>query len=253
MVRAALLETPIPATNEAYSLRKFLIEAEHLSNDTYRQYARALPKPFAEFPTNIGTSKRRMLIEERRITFNAGNLAALAAEVDLQTIFVAQNIAFYLSDPSSFPFDDDFRGRLLTVDISDNEKRAIIELMDLSDISSFPERAGIIGPILLRTNVALPLLTPDVVKAIIVNSKPVDKQIRLLNLLHEKLDKNEVREVLGQLPDPYSKIQTGYTSPTLKRTNENTELASWLNERDIISSVGTPYWSNDIKVNLYRS
>ena len=99
----------------------------------------------------------------------------------------------------------------------------------------------------------MPSLTADIVKAIIVNARPVNTQIRLLNLLHEKLDKTEVREVLGQLPDPYSKIQTGYERPALRRTNENSEFVRWLDERDIISSIGKSIWSDDIRVNLYRS
>lgn len=252
-VRDALLETPIPESKEAFPLRQFLIDAEGLADIVYRGYIQALPREFKKFPDAISASKRRILIEERRVTFNAENLAALDDEVDLQTAFVAQNIAYYLRDPSSYSIDDDFRERLLTTDISDDKKRAVISLMDLSALPSLPERAGIVGPILLRTNGAPPSLTPDIAKAVIVNAEPVGTQVQLLNLLHETLDKNEVRDVLGQLPYPYSKIQTGYARPTLKRTNENSELVRWLDERDIISSVGKPFWSNDIMVNLYRA
>ena len=252
-VRAALLRTPIPETREAFPLRQFLVEAEDLEDEAYRAYVRALPKEFKKFPESIGVRKRRILIDERRVTFDAGNLAALDGEVDLQTVFVAQNVASYLRDPSPFSIDDDFRERLLTTDISDDEKRAVIGLMDLSGLPSLPERAGIIGPILLRTNGALPSLTPDIVKAIIWNANPVDAQIKLLNLLREMLDKNEVREVLGQLPYPYSKIQTGYARPMLERTKENSDLVQWLEERDIISSVGRAILSGDIIVYLYRS
>jgi hypothetical protein len=45
----------------------------------------------------------------------------------------------------------------------------------------------------------------------------------------------------------------GYARPMLERTNENSELVRWMDERDIISSVGKPFWSNDILVNLYQS
>lgn len=251
--RHALVETPIPKTEEGIPLRQFLIEAEDLEDESYRAYARALPKEFNKFPEEIGDCKRWILIDVRRVTFNPRNLAALDGKVDLQTAFVARNIAAYLRDPSSFPVDDDFRERLLTADIADDDKRAIIELMDLSSLPSLPERAGIIGPIFLRTKGALPSLTSDIVKAIIVNAKPIGAQIKLLNRLHDTLDKNDVREVLGKLPPPYSKIQIGYGRPTLERTNENSELARWLKARDIISSVGTSSWSNDIIVYLYRS
>lgn len=252
-VRKALLEMPIPGGEEASPLRQFLINAENLGNDAYRAYVQALPNEFKNFPESIGARKRRILIDERRVTFDATNLAALEPEVDLQTIFVAQNVATYLRDPSSFPIDDDFRERLLVTDISDDEKLAIIGLMDLSGLSSLPERASIIGQILLRTNGALPSLTPDIVKAIIGNANPVGAKIKLLNQLHEMLDKNEVREVLGQLPYPYSGIQTGYARPMLKSTDENGDLVHWLEKRGIISSVGKTMFSDDIIVYLYRS
>lgn len=252
-VRAGLLEIPLREGEEALPLRQFLINAEDLDDEAYRSYVKALPKEFKKFPEAVSASKRQILIDERRVTFDAQNLSALDGEVELQTIFVVRNIASYLRDPGSFSVDDNFRERLLATDISDNEKREIIEMMDLSALSSLPVRAGFVGPILSRTNVALPSLTPEIVKAIIVNTKPVGTQIRLLNVLHEKLDKNEVREVLAQLPDPYSRIQTGYARPALRRTNENSELVKWLDERDIISSVGKSFWSTDIMVNLYRS
>ena len=252
-VRTALLKTQIPELKEALPLRQFLIDAEGLADIIYRDYVRALPREFKKFPDAINASKRRILIDERRVTFNAENLAALDGEVDLQTAFVAQNIDSYLRDPSLYMIDGDFHERLLVTDISDDDKRALIGLMDLSGLPSLPERASIIGPILLRTNGALPTITPDIVKAVVVNAKPVGTQVQLLNLLHETLDKNDVREVLGQLSYPYSKIQTGHARPTLKRTSENSELVGWLKERDIISSVGKPFWSNDILVNLYRS
>ncbi|REG53278.1 hypothetical protein ATH84_100619 [Paracoccus versutus] len=252
-VRATLLETQLPDAKEALPLLQFLINAEDLGDEAYRAYVQALPTKFKKFPGSISPRKRRILIDERRVTFDAQNLAALDGEVDLQTLFVARNIASYLRDPSSFSIDDDFRERLLTADITSDEKLAIISLMDLSSLPSLPERASIVGPILLRTNGAIPSLAPDIVKAVIVNAKPVGTQVQLLNLLHETLDKSEVREVLGQLPDPYSKIQTGYARPLLRRTNENSELVRWLEARDIISSVGTPLWSSDIIVYLYRS
>lgn len=252
-VRADLLATPIPDAKDAYPLRQFLINAEDLADNVYREYVRALPREFKKFPDAVSAGKLRILIDERRVTFDAGNLAALEGEVDLQTAFVAQNIASYLLDPSPFSIDDDFRERLLAADISDNEKLATIGLMDLGHLSALPERAGLIGPILLRTNETLPSFSPEVVKAIIVNAEPIGTQIQLLNLLHDTLDKNEVREVLGQLPYPYSRIQIGSARPRLTRTNENRELVRWLDGRDIISSVGEARWSDNIVVYLYKS
>jgi len=107
-VRESLLETPIPDSEEALPLRQFLINAEDLSDIDYRVYIRILPREFRKLPDATTSSKRRILIDERRVTFNAENLVLLDGEVDLQTEFVAQNIASYLRDPCSFSIDDDF-------------------------------------------------------------------------------------------------------------------------------------------------
>lgn len=252
-VRAGLLQTPVPQSKEALPLRQFLINAEGLADDVYREYVRALPMEFQKFPASLSARKRLVLIDECRVTFDAENFDMLAGEVDLQTEFVAKNISSYLSDPNSFSIDDDFRQRLLATGISDSDKRALIDLMDLSVLPGHPERAGVVGPILLLANAKLPSLSPEVAKAVILNAEWVGTQVKLLNCLHDLLTMNEVREVLAQLPDPYSKIQTGYARPLLKRTNENSELARWLDERGIISSVGKPLWSNDIMIYLFRS
>ncbi|MEO8242748.1 MAG: hypothetical protein ABI832_10570 [bacterium] len=252
-VRAALLKTPIAQSKEAFPLRQFLINAEGLTDNVYREYVRALPIAFQKFPASLSASKRLVLIGEQRITFNAENLNALAGEIDLQVEFVAKNITSYLSDPNSFSIDDDFRQRLLATGISDSDKRALIDSMDLSVLPGLPERASVVGPILLLANAQMPSLSPEVAKAIILNAETVGTQVKLLNRLHDLLNVNEVREVLAQFPDPYSKIQTGYARPVLKRTNENSELAKWLDERGIISSLGKPLWSNDIMINLFRS
>ena len=252
-VRTDLLKTSPPETKESLPLRQFLIEAEELEDEAYRAYIRSLPSVFEKFPDGVSRLKHRILIEEKRVSFVAENLNELDGEIELQTLFLSQNIVTYLGDNSSFSIDDDLHERLLLTDISDEQKRKIIDLMDLSDLPSLPERAGIIGPVLLRTNGALASLTPDIVKTIVENAHPVRTQVQLLNLLHTALDKNEVRQVLAKLPYPYSRIQTGYSQPRLKSKNENIELVRWLDERDIISSVRKAPWSDDIVVHLYRS
>lgn len=252
-VRASLLEAPISEEKSNLPLRRFLIDAEDLADDVYRDYVRALPREFKQFPDAVSPQKWQILIDERRVTFNPQNLDALDDDINLQTAFVARHITSYLSDPEAYAVDDEFREKLLSSHISADEKRTIIGLMDLSSLPTLPERARIIGPILSQTSADLASLTPDIVKAIIVNTRPVNTQVQLLSLLQPTLSKEEVREVLGELPYPYSQIQTGYTRPMLERTVENSELVEWLDKRNIISSVSKAMWSNDIVVNLYRS
>ena len=252
-VRATLLEEAIPDTKDAFPLREYLIKAGEFDDEVYRSYVQRLPMPFKKFPDGVSAHKQHILIDEQRVVFNIKNLAMLCDDVDLQTIFIAKNISSYLDDHSSYPVEDDLRERLLAADISIEQKRAILNLMELNELPSAPKRAGAVGPILLQSNDGLPSLTPDAARAIILNSTPLRAQVQLLTLLQDMLDNDEVREVLAQLPEPYRKIQTGWAQPRLKRTTENIELVQWLETRRIISSVREATFTDNIIIYLFRS
>jgi hypothetical protein len=251
-VRSALLETSIPAGEDGKSLRDFLREANGMADQVYRDYVAALPKRTKSFPKDLEAAKRRILVEERGITFDADNLASLADDADLQVLFVAKNIASYLDDPAAVSVDDEFREQLLGTDIMDEEKRAVIGLMDLTQVVDRPERAALVGSILARTDTDLEAITSEATQAIILAAKPTALQIQLFNQLHRTMDVLQVRETLKLLPHPYSGITTGYSRPQLSNSEENRALAEWLDRRDIISSFSKAWWSDDIVINLYQ-
>lgn len=254
-VREAILKHPLPSDQETRPLRQFLVNANALSDESYREYVRALPKLFQNFPADLDFSKLTILIEEHKITFSKDNLDLLDVEADLPVFFVAENIETYLASPDTFAIDDDFRETLLKGDISDGDKRAIIDLMDLSALTEFPDRAALIGPILDRTDVRLSGLDATAARSLILNSKPVETQISLFNKIHSTMTADEARQVLAALPRPFSEITTGYHTPRLTNSDENRELVQWLNSREIISSWsegGGWFQGDDIRVNLKR-
>ena len=251
-VRSALLETPIPAGDDAMPLRNFLRNANGIPDQVYRVYVAALPTRAKSFPTDLEASKRRIIVEERGVTFSADNLAFLAEDADLQVLFVAKNIGLYLDDPTVVSIDDDFREQLLRMDAADEKKRAVIGLMDLSQLADRPERAALVGPILARTDAKLKAITFEAAQAIILAANPTPMQIELFNKLHLTMDVSQVRETLKLLPRPYSGITTGYGRPQLSNSEENHALAEWLDRRDIISSFSKAWWGDDIVVHLYR-
>ncbi|MBL3587383.1 ATP-binding protein [Rhodovulum sulfidophilum] len=253
-VRSALLKHPIPDDADSKQLRLFLFEAGSLSDVAYKEYAHSLPNPFKFCPEDLEQSKLKILIDERKIIFTAEILEALYDNRDLQVAFVATNIDTYLDDPGTFALDDGFREELLRSDIDQAAKREIVKLMDLTALVDLPERSALIGPIIDNADVNSFSLDGNVVKALIKHSRPIATQISLLNKCHSLLANDEVRHVLTDLPTPFSEIRTGYGIPRLKNNPENLALVKWLDSRGIISSWSEgSLFSNDIRVNLYRS
>lgn len=141
---------------------------------------------------------------------------------------------------------------LLETEITDKQKASVIGLMNLGAVVGLPERAALLGPIMDRTNSDLSKLDPDVAKSLIAHSAPVSTQISILNKVNDALTDDDVRQVLAGLPLPYSDIKTGYYR--LDSNSENRTLLSWLDSRNIISSrkVDKGFFTDDLRVNLYR-
>jgi len=252
-VRAAIATEPMASDAATHPLRQFLVGAATLSDAAYQEYVRALPKPFQNFPKGLDQAKLRILIAERKITFDKASLDALATEPALQLLFLAANVVTYLAAPDTFELDDEFRERLLRAEIDIGHKRAIVDLMDLGTLPDLPERAALIGPIIDRSEAKIPELDAGVVQTLIAHSRPISTQIALFNAYHSVLTDADVRQVLDSLPRPFSEIRTGYSSPRLTKTVENLALVKWLDSRNIISSWSEAgFFSDDIRVNLYR-
>lgn len=250
--RSELLSSPMPDGKVDLPLRKFLIEANGLEDGAYKEYVQAMPSKFSEFPADLDATKLHILIVEQRITFNSSNFVSLSTDTDLQVTFVANNIGSYLKDPNAISVDDDFRQKLLETPLSDEEKCAVIKLMDLNALQNLPDRAAIVGTIYARANAELTSITSEAARAMILNSKPVDTQVSLLNKFQKMQSAAEVREILSLLPKPYNEITIGWARPRLKPTDVNRQLVQWLDQRDIISSYGKAVWSDDIVVYLYH-
>ncbi len=253
-VRTALLKKPVPTDPDARPLREFLLGATALSDAAYADYVDALPHPFKRFPEAAEHSKRKILIARRKITLTKESLQDLEDGSELQILFVATNIESYLEEPDKLALDDDFLESLLKTEISDEHKASVIGLMDLDAVLDLPGRAALFGPILDRTNSGLSNVNADVAKSLIAQSAPVATRISILNKVSSVLTDDDVRQVLAELPDPYSDIKTGGYIARLDDNPENRTLLGWLDSRNIISSwkVNSGFFTNDLRVYLYR-
>ena len=253
VVRAAILQHPIPGDPDSLKLRQFLINAGSLPDAAYREYVHALPKPFKNLPEGLEPTKLRILIAEGKIAFTKESLDALADNRELQTLFVATNINTYLASPDSFALDDDFREELLRSEIDNLAKLGIVELMDLGALVGLPKRSALIGPIINGTDFDISKFDGSVAQSLITNSAPIATQISLFNKYQSLMTDDEVRHVLANLPEPFSEIKPGYKTPRLNNSPENLDLVKWLDSRNIISSWSEGgIFTDDIKVNLYR-
>jgi hypothetical protein len=252
---AALSPLPIPDGEQTLALRKFLIENDGLKNDAYASYVRALPKPFEKFPEDLSWEKVHILIEEKKVSFSSANLAFLSEYDDAQIPFVAKNIDRYLEIESECATDEDFREGLLGSDISDEQKLKIIKAMDLNLLASEPSRAAKVGSIMQRVAADFSELGPEPSRAIIVNSQPTQVQISLLSKLQQKLDDEQIREILSLLPEPFSEIKPGRDIPRIESTEVNLKFVAWLKDRRFISSWSQGGWmglDDDIRINNFR-
>lgn len=253
VVRATILQHPIPSDPDSLKLRQFLINAGSLSDAAYKAYVHALPNSFQKLPQGLEPDKLRILISEGKITFTKENFDALADSENLQVIFVTNNIDAYLNDHNSFALDDHFHEELLRSDLDNRAKLQIIELMNLEALTDLPERSALIGPIIGSSDGGISKIGVSSAQSLIINSRPIGMQISLFNKYHILMSDEEVRHILASLPRPFSEIKSGYATPRLKNSTENLNLVKWLDSRNIISSWGEDrIFTDDIKVNLYR-
>lgn len=251
-VAAALSTQDIPNDDESHVLRRFIIDNNELEDAAYHSYVRGLSRPFKKFPSALGPEKLTILINEGKIVFSKESLDFLEDRHDLQLRFVVRNLEQYLADPATFDLAEDFREELLGQDIRDSYRLAIIQSMDLTLLAGFPERAGIAGRILDRTDADTSALDASAARAVILHSSPTPVQISLLNKCQGVLSDEDVREILTMLPAPFSEIRKGYAKPRIDKNERNLTLVKWLDRRNIISSWGETVFGDGIRINLYR-
>jgi hypothetical protein len=250
---AVLARSEVPDGVPAAPLRKFIFNNDALDDHVYAAYVRALPNKFNAFPEVLGTEKLKILVEQDRVNFSPENLSRISDHVSLAVTFVKNHLGEYFGHESECDLGDDFREKLLEADIDDEARLKIIGVMDLGALHGLPSRAAIVGNIIHRTGVLTGNLEADAAREIIVNSRPLNTQIALFNMLHEKFDDQWVREILQSLPEPLSDIKPGWRTPTLKTNEVSLEFVAWLKARGFISSWKQGgLFDNDIRINLFR-
>ena len=250
---ATLGHHELPGGDAAFPLRKFIVENDALSNEAYEAYLKVLPTRFKSFPESLGEEKRQALVKFNRITFSAGALTQLEDDVSLAATFVTGNIDEFFRLEGKLDVSEDLKERLLEAEIADSSRLKIIRSMDLSLLHDMPSRATLVGRILARTGVVVDNLDAEGMHAVILRSRPLETQISLFNMLQDRLENAEVKNLLALLPDPMPDIRPGWATPRIKDNEVNRAFASWLQDRKFISSWKQGgFFDNDIRLNMFR-
>lgn len=244
-----LARQPIPSGEDAKPLRLLLIGNRELPDEIYASYLRQLPSQFRHFP-DVQDTKIEALIDERKIEFSPESFMELK-HVEHRVLFLVKDFESYLGSPASYKIDDGFRTKLLASSLTDRQKLKVVEEIDVAFITANASVAGMIGPILDRLGAGITKLGSEFAQAVIVNTPSEEIQISLLNKLHAELSDEEVRNVLKALPDPYCDLTVLGRWARLKSDEANEKLASWLKERNLISSYST-FGFGSIRINNFR-
>lgn len=247
-----LANDPIPDDDDAFKLRKFIVDNDGFGDGIYRTYVSRLPKTFNEFREDLGKGKLRILIEEKKAAFSGANFHRLEDYRDLQVMFVARNFSTFAKEPDGISINDEFRMDLLQEDLSEDHKRLVIGEINPAAVSEDALRAASLGAILTELPSDIEGLGFDLIRAVVTHSHSVTEQIALLNKCHKSLSVEEVREILSSLPEPYPDIAVFGKSPRIKNTPVNRAFVAWLEEKRVISSSKPTYLEREIRVNTFR-
>jgi len=246
----ALGQQMMPNGEPALVLQRFVLNNDAIRDPIYRIYVQRIPIRFLGFP-DVGPTKKGILIEERKVTFTATSFQQLD-DVALKVQFVAKNFDTYVGAKSEYAIDDDFRDRLLQASITDAQKLNVLADVDEAYVAGTPSVAAVVGPLLARSPGAPVRHGAEFIKAIVLQSQDVRVKLGLLNRMHSALSVREIRDVLRAMPAPYNDIATFGRAPKLEDNEINRELAGWLEERKVISSVSDTFLGGEIKINTFK-
>lgn len=246
---AALGQQVMPGGEAALLLHRFVLNNDAIKDSIYRVYVQRIPIRFVGFP-DVGPIKKSILIEERKVVLKPASFEQLE-DVALRVQFVAKNFDTYAAAKSEYAIDDDFRGKLLQAPITDAQKLNVLADVDEAYVSGTPSVAAVVGPLLAQSPGAPFNYGAEFIKAIVLQSQDVQVKLTLLNRMHPALSVAEIRDVLRAMPAPYQDIATFGRAPKLEDNEINRQLAGWLEDREVISSVSDTLLG-EIKINTFR-
>ncbi len=249
----SLLTSSFDHSDDSLPVSQFIFSNLNFSETEYRAYVSKLPTKFKNFPKELPSALRMVLIEEDVVRLSEDSFQRAQDDPEVVAYLLAQNVAEYLDNRTLYSIDDDLRAELLVSEIEIGEKLQVIDDMDLTAAQSNPALLVRIGSVLEDADIDTNRYPSDLLLSIINHSTLVETKTKLLNKFQSALTVDEVRHAIQQFPMPFPEIlEFSWSGPRIPKTPENRVLVQWLEERELISSSSlSPLWG-DIKINTFR-
>jgi hypothetical protein len=214
--------------------RDLLLE-ESFSNETYALVILAAPYIYGNLNFgDLSTEKVRLLIKNKKLKLSTVHYDLLRTEFNgLHLELAEQASSEFIPKINDYTVEEPEIIYLLSSShISIEEKNNIIELLGSDMISSTSQLLTVLGTLCSNDQ---RLVIPDgVLNKVLRGRLPAIHKITLLIRKAETLNKEQIREVLESLPEPYSDIAKLGRRPKLDVSTLNWELARKLEKLGVI-------------------
>ena len=77
-------------------------------------------------------------------------------------------------------------------------------------------------------------ISVDSARTVTLSAKSLATQISLFNRYLDRFDDQQVKDMLGTLPEPISDIRHGFATPRIESSEVNLQFVAWLKSRGLL-------------------
>ncbi|MCD4729186.1 MAG: hypothetical protein K8R74_01200, partial [Bacteroidales bacterium] len=215
---------------------KDLLLDDRIGDQCYKFILKSIPYIYESLSYGgLSHEKVELLIENDILSLNASNYNLLKDNFGLHIMLIERNLQGFIDDIASFEIEeDDILELLQSNQISISQKEKIIENYDYSIFTESASLLKHLGKLLidnLNFNV-----NENMIKPILKNTDlTTNEKITIFNHNSEKLDNDDIMEVLDSFGKPYSRITINRKRPLIDNNKLNMEFVEILKKKHCIS------------------
>lgn len=232
-------------------LASFIVNNDQIPDNLYISLVQNTPFTWLVIPDSISEKKKLLLAQNGKLDLNEDTFTDAKADPDLLKALLESRIDEYLNKKDEFPIDDAIRGMLLQSSINESQKLTIAYDFDFASIEADIPYLIKLAELLLSPKCDLKLFDNRLIQKVIVCSKSVQTQIRLLEKAMPQFEKDTVLNLISRFPEPFNEISDYNSHITIQKTLVNLLLAKALQKYKIVPSVNQ--YPNKIVINTYKS
>jgi hypothetical protein len=236
---------------DSKALSSFILENDVIKDAVYCKLIKCLPYFYLDFPNGISQVKIHCLAKTGTIRLNEKSFNSAKNDELLLSLLIGSNVKEYLINKEKYPITDTVREKLLSFDMSNEQKMQICIDVTPEGVKANKKLSRYVADVIKLPDVDCALFNNEVVTSAIVHAQNIDDSLQILIKCIPAWDVEITMNVLGQLPTPFSEITEYGKSPKLPKTTTNCKLAKLLEENKIVSSVTEK--ENNIKINTFKS